>query len=180
MIPLGSIAPEFILPDTRTGQLVSLQELKSDIATVIMFLCNHCPYVKHIEKQLVETALFYQKQGIHFIAISANDVLNYPQDGPLEMKLIAEKNNYSFPYLYDESQVVAKDYQAACTPDFFVFDKNLSCVYRGRFDDSTPGNNRPVSGQELKNALNHILANTPIDPNQQASMGCSIKWKKNA
>jgi peroxiredoxin len=178
MIPLGTIAPDFRLLDTRTGQFVTLQETKSDIATVIMFICNHCPYVKHIQPQLVAMTNSYQQKGIQFIAISSNDVTTHPLDGPEHMKEEAEKNRYYFPYLYDESQVVAKDYQAACTPDFFIFDKQLRCVYRGRFDASTPGNNLPVTGSDLKNALDQILASQTVDPNQHASIGCNIKWKK--
>jgi peroxiredoxin len=177
MMPLGTKAPDFRLPDSRNGQFVSLSESKSAMATVIMFLCNHCPFVQHIQQALVATVTAYQKKGIQFIAISSNDVGTYPQDGPDQMKEVAEKNHYSFPYLYDESQVVAKEYQAACTPDFFVFDSHLSCVYRGRFDDSTPRNNQPVTGKELKAALDQILAQQPVDPNQHPSMGCSIKWK---
>lgn len=177
MIPLGSKAPDFRLLDPLQGKFLSLHELKSDLATVIVFMCNHCPYVKHIRAKLVEIAKLYQAKGISFIAISSNDAAHYPQDGPDQMRIEAKKYNFSFPYLYDETQSVAKAYQAACTPDFYVFDEKLHCVYRGRFDDATPGNDRPVTGADLSNALDHILAGTPVDSNQKASLGCNIKWK---
>lgn len=178
MIRLGTKASNFKLMDTLTGKFVSLEELKSDIATVIMFICNHCPYVIHIQHELVEVAKKYQKKNVQFIAINSNDVQSYPADSPEKMRIESERNHYSFPYLFDETQEVAKAYQAACTPDFFVFDKNLLCVYRGRFDNSTPGNNNPVTGNELSQALDNILAGKPVDQDQKASLGCNIKWKK--
>ncbi len=176
MLPLGTIAPDFKLLDTRTGKQASLQELKSNTATVIMFICNHCPYVKHIQTKLVEIANRYQKKGIAFIAISSNDVKNYPADSPQHMRKEAEIHHYTFPYLYDETQSVAKAYQAACTPDFYLFDATLACVYRGRFDDSTPGNNQPITGKELTQALDSVLTNQPMEENQKPSVGCNIKW----
>lgn len=176
MLPLGTIAPDFKLIDTRHNQTISLQEVKSNIATVIMFICNHCPYVKHIQKKLVEVATTYQKKAVTFIAISSNDIKKYPLDGPDLMRKEAEVNHYSFPYLFDETQEVAKAYHAACTPDFYIFDSNLSCVYRGRFDDSTPGNNHPVTGKDLTSALDAILAHHPVTENQKPSLGCNIKW----
>lgn len=179
MLPLGTLAPDFNLPDTRKmGEWVSLQSSKSHIATVIMFICNHCPYVKHIQAKLVEVAKIYQKKGITFIAISSNDIKNYPADDPEHMRCEAELHDYSFPYLYDETQQVAKDYQAACTPDFYVFDNELRCVYRGRFDSSTPGNNIPVTGCDLTLALDNLLMNQPITHAQCPSIGCNIKWKE--
>ncbi|HEX4044935.1 MAG TPA: thioredoxin family protein [Gammaproteobacteria bacterium] len=180
MIPLGTLAPDFNLIDTRTGQSVQLAESKSAVGTVIMFLCNHCPYVKHIQLKLVEVAQHYQSKGIVFIAINANDVATYPQDGPDKMKIEAEKYHYSFPYLYDATQQVAKAYHAACTPDFFIFDQQLACVYRGRFDDATPGNTVPVTGADLSAALDNLLAGKPPLPadKQQPSLGCNIKWAK--
>lgn len=177
MLPLGSKAPDFTLIDTRTNKMVSLAESKSSIATVIMYLSNHCPYVKHVQTKVVELAKAYQSKGIAFIAISSNDVEAYPADGPEKMRLEAEHFNYSFPYLYDESQEVAKAYKAACTPDFYIFDKNLLCVYRGCLDDSTPGNNKPVTGAHLQGALDCILAGKPVNAEQKPSMGCNIKWK---
>ena len=177
MIPLQTKAPAFSLLNTQDNQFLSLQEYKSDIATVIMFLCNHCPYVKHIQTKLVELAEKYQKKGIRFIAICSNDIEKYPADNPENMRREAEQHHYTFPYLYDETQDVAKAYQAACTPDFYVFDKNLLCVYRGRFDDATPGNNKPITGKDLSEALDAILLNKPVAENQTSSVGCNIKWK---
>lgn len=177
MLPLGTAAPNFELPDTVSGKKLNLQQLKSNVATVIMFICNHCPYVKHIQRELKQFAQEYQKKNVAVIAISSNDVENYPDDSPEKMRETAEKFAYTFPYLYDESQEVAKAYQAACTPDFYLFDKNLKCVYRGQFDDSRPGNNIPVTGKDLKKALDNLIADKPIDPNQKPSMGCNIKWK---
>lgn len=178
MLPLGTIAPDFTLVDTVTNQLRSLQELKSDIATVVMFICNHCPYVVHIRDKLVEVANHYQQQGISFIAINANDIKNYPADAPDKMRMDATKYHYSFPYLFDETQEIAKAYQAACTPDFYIFDKNLACVYRGRFDNATPGNHEPVTGKDLSEALDNVLAGNKINPDQKPSVGCNIKWKR--
>lgn len=178
MIPLGTIAPDFRLVDTRTGKQISLQDVKSDIATVIIFLCNHCPYVKLIQSKLVEVAKTYQAKGIRFVGISSNDINNYPQDGPEFMKAEAEKFHYTFPYLFDETQTVAKAYHAACTPDFFVFDKDLRCVYRGRFDEATPGNQKQVTGADLTMALDCVLAGKAVSVKQIASVGCNIKWKK--
>jgi peroxiredoxin len=179
MIPLGTKAPDFQLPDTISDKTISLKDLPSAHATVIMFLCNHCPYVKHIQSELVEIANKFQKKGVNFIAISSNDARAYPADAPEKMKLEAQANHYSFPYLYDESQEVAKAYHAACTPDFYIFDKNLACVYRGRFDGSTPGNNHPVTGKDLSDALTALLDGKPITIEQKPSLGCNIKWKKN-
>jgi thiol-disulfide isomerase/thioredoxin len=178
MLPLGTKAPLFTLLDTITEKKMSLNDLKSDIATVIMFICNHCPYVKHIQPDLLKVAKEYQEKGIHFIAICSNDAESYPADAPSQMKITAEKNHYSFPYLHDETQDIAKAYQAACTPDFYVFDKHLACVYRGRFDDATPGNQYPVTGKDLKNALDHILEGKSVPTDQRPSVGCNIKWKK--
>lgn len=178
MLPLGTKAPDFFLLDTRTGHEVTLDDLKSSSATVIMFICNHCPYVKHIQNKLVEVAQLYQPKGINFIAISSNDIETHPQDGPEEMKKEAEKHHYSFAYLYDDTQNIAKAYQAACTPDFYIFDKDLLCVYRGRFDNSTPGNNQPVTGNDLTSALDAILAGKEVPTEQHPSHGCNIKWRR--
>ncbi len=178
MMALGFKAPDFHLLNVRMNKVLSLHELKSPIATVIMFICNHCPYVIHIQTKLVEIAKKYQEKNISFIAISSNDALSYPSDAPDKMKIEAEKNDYPFPYLYDESQKVAQDYLAACTPDFFVFDKQLLCVYRGRFDGSTPGNKKPITGEDLSSVLDNMLANMPVNEDQKPSLGCNIKWKK--
>ncbi len=178
MIPLGTKAPDFRLLDVCSDKYVTLQELKSDVATVVMFICNHCPYVKHIQEKLVEVTTKYKEKGIHFIAINSNDVENYPADSPELMKAEAEKHRYPFPYLYDETQEVAKAYHAACTPDLYVFDKDLKCVYRGRFDEATPGNRKPVTGADLCAALDNILASKPVNSHQLPSVGCNIKWKK--
>ncbi len=178
MLPLGTIAPDFILPDTISGNMISLQQEKSGIGTVIMFICNHCPYVIHIQPLLSDIAKKYQAQGIKFIAINSNDIKKYPDDSPEKMKLNAETIGYSFPYLFDETQQIARAYQAACTPDFYLFDHALHCVYRGRFDDSTPGNSIPVTGKDLSAALDALLSNKKIDSDQKPSVGCNIKWKK--
>lgn len=178
MLPLGTIAPDFSLLDTVSQKTLSLQELKSNKATVILFICNHCPYVKLIFPKLIEVAKHYQQQGIHFIGISSNDAENYPADSPEHMKQEAQKRGFTFPYLYDESQAVAKAYQAACTPDLYVFDANLACIYRGRFDDATPGNGRAVTGADLINALEAVLMGKPVNSDQKPSVGCNIKWRK--
>lgn len=177
MIPLGTQAPDFTLFDTVSGKTVSLNELKSDKATLIMFICNHCPFVKHVDEGIVALAKDYQAKGVSFIAISSNDVENYPQDSPELMKEEADKVGYSFPYLYDETQEVAKAYEAACTPDFYVFDAELKCTYRGQLDDSRPGNGKPVTGNDLRNALDETLKGEQVSAPQIPSLGCNIKWK---
>jgi peroxiredoxin len=177
MVALGTVAPHFSLPDTVTGKMVSLTDLKSDKATVVMFICNHCPYVKHVQTQLAQLAKDYQPQGISFAAISSNDVAQYPEDGPGSMKELAERLGFAFPYLYDESQEVARAYQAACTPDLYIFDRDLKLVYRGQLDDSRPSNQIPVTGKDVRAALDRILAGQPVTPEQKPSLGCSIKWK---
>jgi len=177
MMPLGTQAPDFSLLDTVSGKFLSLGDLKSNKATVVMFICNHCPYVIHIQDNLVEIAREYQNKGLNFIAISSNDVSAHPDDSPDNMKKRAEELGYCFPYLYDETQAVAKAYFAACTPDFYIFDQNLLCRYRGRFDDSSPGNGKPITGKDLTTALDNILAAQPVDAEQFPSMGCNIKWK---
>lgn len=176
-MPLGTQAPTFTLPDTVSGKTVSLEELKSDKATVIMFICNHCPFVKHVDEGMVSLANDYQPKGVSFIAISSNDVDNYPQDAPDLMKEEAADVGYNFPYLYDHSQEVAKAYDAACTPDFYIFDGEMKCVYRGQLDDSRPGNGKPVTGSNMRLALDNILGGQEISIPQIPSMGCNIKWK---
>lgn len=178
MIPLDTRAPEFTLRDVTTGNEITLSKAGGKIATVIMFICNHCPYVKLINPVLVAVAKEYQPQGISFIAISSNDVLQYPDDGPERMKTVSEELGYPFPYLYDETQEIARAYDAACTPDIFVFDKDLRLKYRGQFDDARPGNNRQVTGKDLRDALDALLAGKKPDQNQKPGIGCNIKWKK--
>lgn len=177
MMPLGTNAPNFELLDTLSGEMRSLDELKSEKATVIMFICNHCPFVKHVDQGLVSLAHDYLNKGVKFIAISSNDVENYPQDGPELMKEEAEKVGYPFPYLYDETQEVAKAYDAACTPDFFIFDQDMKCAYRGQLDGSRPGNEVPVTGEDIRAALDDLLADRPVEGVQKPSLGCNIKWK---
>lgn len=178
MMPPGTKAPYFELVDTVSGDLVSLQDVKSDAATVVMFVCNHCPYVLHILDEVVAIAKLYQTKGIQFVAINSNDVVGYPEDSPEKMKQLAVKDGFTFPYLYDEDQTIAKVYQAACTPEFYVFDNSFKCFYHGRFDAAMPGNDVPVTGIDLMQALDKALAAEPIPDNQMPSMGCNIKWKK--
>lgn len=177
MTPLGKKAPGFTLPDTVSGKDVSLEQVKGATATVIMFICNHCPFVKHVNAELVKLGNDYKNKGIGFIAISSNDIVAYPQDGPKEMKAVATQLHYPFPYLYDASQEVAKAYNAACTPDFFIYDGGLSLVYRGQLDDSRPGNDKPVTGADIRNALDHLVAGKQVPEAQKPGIGCSIKWK---
>ena len=177
MLPLGSEAPKFVLPDTVSGQTIRLVDIASDKATVVMFLCNHCPYVIHVNDEIVRLANDYIAKGVAFVGISSNDVENYPEDGPDQMKKVAEKLKYPFPYLYDESQNVARAFDAACTPDFYVFDKDLKLVYRGRLDDSRPKSGTPLTGKDLRDALDAVLAGKPVDEKQYPSGGCNIKWK---
>ncbi|KPM30760.1 Alkyl hydroperoxide reductase/ Thiol specific antioxidant/ Mal allergen [Croceitalea dokdonensis DOKDO 023] len=177
MLPLGTIAPKFTLFDTVSETHKSLEELKGPKGTLIFFICNHCPFVIHINPELAQIGLDYQAKGISLIGISSNDVENYPQDSPKLMKQKAKEAGYTFPYLYDESQDVAKAYDAACTPDFFLFNTNLQLVYRGQLDDSRPGNDIPLTGQDLRNAMDCLLAGRDVPAHQKPSIGCNIKWK---
>ncbi|WP_299128443.1 thioredoxin family protein [uncultured Winogradskyella sp.] len=177
MLPLGTKAPDFKLIDTKDDTSKSLNELKGNVGTLVMFICNHCPFVIHVNEQLVQLANDYKDKGINCIAISSNDVVNYPQDGPEKMKTHAEANHYPFPYLYDETQEVAKAYDAACTPDFFLFNSSLELVYAGQLDGSRPGNGIPVTGKDLRAAMDALLNNQSVNQNQKPSMGCNIKWK---
>lgn len=178
MIPLGTKAPDFALMDAISSKPIRLSDHRSPIATVIMFICNHCPYVKLILATVVKVAKTYQAQGISFIAISSNDAAAYPADAPEAMRAEALRQGFTFPYLIDETQAVAKAYHAACTPDFYIFDRDLLCVYRGRFDAATPGNNLPVTGSDLMAALEAVLRGEPVNEEQVPSLGCNIKWKK--
>ncbi|MCR9251521.1 MAG: thioredoxin family protein [bacterium] len=177
MLPLGTVAPDFNLLDTVTDKNIGLKDIEPSKGTVIMFICNHCPYVIHIQDEIASMAKEYSKKGISFVAISSNDVENYPADSPEKMKERAKELDFNFPYLYDETQEVAKAYMAACTPDFYVFDENLKCVYRGRMDEATPGNGKPVNGQDLRTAMDAVINGTSISEEQFPSMGCNIKWK---
>ncbi len=176
MLPLGTTAPDFRLPDTN-GKTVSSVDFKDKPALLVLFICNHCPYVKHIRTGLAQLARDYLPRGVAIVGINSNDVANYPDDSPAKMKDEVKAAGYLFPYLYDKSQAVAKAYRAACTPDIYLFDKSHKLVYRGQFDDSRPGNGMPVTGKDLRAALDAVLEGKPISPNQKASMGCNIKWK---
>ena len=177
MVELGTKAPGFVLPDTASGRNLSLEDVKSKVATVIMFICNHCPFVKHVNAELVRLANDYKNKGIGFVAISSNDVINHPDDAPGLMTQVAKQLKYPFPYLYDESQETAKAYDAACTPDFFIYDKDLHLVYRGQLDDSRPGNEIPVTGKDIRHALDCLINDEPVPQEQRPSIGCNIKWK---
>ena len=177
MIPLGTKAPQFALRDVITGKMISPEAKQNVPATVICFICNHCPYVRHINHGLVVLARKYMPKGVSFIAINANDVAAYPDDAPEHMKQVAQDLQYPFPYVFDETQEVARAYVAACTPDFYVFDGDLALVYRGQFDDSRPGNEVPVTGKDIGAALDAVLSRKTIDSNQKPSLGCNIKWK---
>lgn len=177
MVALGTKAPDFLLPDTASGKQLSLNEIKGTTATMIMFICNHCPFVKHVNPELVKLANDYKSKGIRFIAISSNDIISHPDDSPGLMTQVAKQLKYPFPYLYDESQETAKAYDAACTPDFFIYDKYLHLVYWGQLDDSRPGNGIPVTGKDIRHALDCIIKGYPVPQEQRPSIGCNIKWK---
>ncbi len=178
MLALGTIAPNAALPDTVSNTNINIHDLLGPKGLVVMFLCNHCPYVIHVNPEIVHLSKDYIPKGIGFVGISSNDVVNYPQDGPDFMKKHAQEVGYRFPYLYDESQEVAKAYDAACTPDFYVFNKNLKLVYRGRLDDSKPGNDIALTGKDIRSALDSIIDDDVPNSEQFPSMGCNIKWKK--
>ncbi|WP_210397817.1 thioredoxin family protein [Motiliproteus sediminis] len=173
MLPLGTVAADFVLPDPRGTESLSLRAARGERGTLICFICNHCPFVKHIEQVLCRLAPEWIQRGVAVIAISANDVQAFPEDAPERMAA----KDYPFPYLYDQSQQVAKAYHAACTPDFYLFDATLALVYRGQFDDSRPGNELPVSGESLSAAVNGLLQSQPPLAEQKPSIGCNIKWK---
>jgi peroxiredoxin len=176
MLPLGTAAPDFKLPDTN-GTTVALADFRGQPALLVIFMCNHCPYVKHLRAGLAQLARDYRPRGAAIVGINANDVANYPEDRPAKMKEEVKAAGYLFPYLYDETQAVAKAYRAACTPDFYLFDKNQKLVYRGQFDDSRPGNGVPVTGNDVRAALDAVLAGKPVPPDQKPGIGCNIKWK---
>lgn len=176
-IELGFKAPDFSLPDVVSGKTASFSDVKGEKGTLVMFICNHCPYVIHVLPEIIRLAHDFMKKGIGIVAISANDASSYPQDGPGEMRRLALEENFPFPYLYDESQQTAKDYHAVCTPEFNLFDGKDRCVYRGRLDASTPGNNVELSGNDLRYAIDTLLKGKQIEAKQEPAMGCSIKWK---
>lgn len=176
MIALGSPAPDFTLPDTVSGKPVSLGDFAAAPALLVMFICNHCPYVKHIAPALAALGRDYLPQGLAIVAISANDASTYPDDSPDQMRSMALELGYPFPYLYDATQQVALAYQAVCTPDFFLYDANRCLVYRGQFDASRPGSSSPITGADLRAACDAVLQRQPISSEQQPSLGCNIKW----
>jgi len=176
MLPLGTPAPEFRLPDTA-GKIVSLADFRGKAALLVVFMCNHCPYVIHIRGGLAQLASDYLPRGLGMVGISANDASTYPADSPARMKEEVKAAGYTFPYLYDESQAVAKSYRAACTPDFFLFNRDHTLVYRGQFDASRPGNGVPVTGMDVRAAIDAVMAGRPAPEKQVPSIGCNIKWK---
>lgn len=178
MLPLGTSAPAFSLPNAVDGKTVSLADFADRPGLLVIFMCNHCPFVVHLRKDLAKFTDEYREKGLGIVGISSNDVATHPDDGPEKMALEAKSAGYHFPYLYDESQEVAKAYRAACTPDFFLFDRERKLVYRGQFDDSRPGNDKPVTGADLRTACDAVLACKPVTPDQKPSIGCNIKWKK--
>lgn len=178
MIPLGTKAPDFKLKDVISNTFLTFYSEKNDYqASVVMFICNHCPFVKHVNNEIVRVANDYSTKNIRFFAINSNDIKNYPEDSPEKMKIVAQSENYPFPYLFDETQEVAKAYNAACTPDFFVFDKSDKLIYRGQLDDSRPGNDYPTDGKALRAALDCVIEGREITDTQKPSIGCNIKWK---
>jgi len=178
MLEIGTKAPHFSLPDANgDGETVTLDDVSDGKALLVMFICNHCPFVKHVNEELVKLANDYKDKGLNTVAISSNNIETHPDDRPELMKEVAEDLNYPFPYLYDETQEVAKAYKAACTPDFFLFDENLKLAYRGQLDDSRPGNDKPVTGKDLRAAIDDVLAGNEVTAKQKPSAGCNIKWK---
>lgn len=176
MLPLGTEAPQFRLPDTE-GKMVASEDFQDSPALLVVFMCNHCPFVQHVLPEFVRLARDYQSRGVVIVGINSNDIETYPQDGPAAMAELSRNKGLTFPYLFDDSQEVAKAYGAACTPDFYLFDGSRHLVYRGRMDDSSPGNDRPVTGVDLRAALDAVLDGRPVSPDQQPSLGCNIKWK---
>lgn len=177
MLPLGTAAPDFNLPNVVTHRDLSLKDATGPKGLLVMFLCRHCPFVKHLQSAIAQLGRDYQEKGIGIVAISSNDIASYPDDSPESLAEQAREVGFTFPYLYDETQQVARAYNAVCTPDFFLFDSNHKLVYRGQFDSSRPGNEIPITGHDLRAALDALLANQPINPDQHPSLGCNIKWK---
>jgi len=179
MLPLGTQAPDFLLLNVD-GESISLAEFADARALLVVFMCNHCPFVKHLANELANLAREYQVKGVAVVGINSNDASTHPGDSPEQMVHEFEERGYTFPYLYDETQQVAKAYHAACTPDFYVFDGSRKLVYRGQFDDSRPESGIPITGSDLRAALDTVLAGQPVSPEQNPSIGCNIKWKQNA
>ena len=177
MLQLGTQAPEFRLPDAISGEIISLANFADKKALLLMFICCHCPFVKHIEQEITRIGQDYQNRSLGIIAISANDISKYPDDSPENIKLMAQRLRFNFPFCYDETQKVAQSYTAACTPDFFLYSNSRKLAYRGQLDDSRPGNQIPVTGKDLRQAIDHLLADRLIDFPQKPSIGCNIKWK---
>jgi len=178
MLALGTSAPDFHLPDVTTGKTVALSDLGGTKALLVMFICRHCPYVKHVQDELARLGKDYAGKSLRIVAISSNDAVTYPDDAPESLRAMAAEVGFNFPFLYDESQETAREYSAACTPDFFVFDEARHLAYRGQSDDSRPGNGKPVTGRDLRGAIDTLLSGGKVDPNQRPSVGCNIKWKK--
>ena len=179
MVPLGTEAKDFKLYDTVSKTVVSFDQIKGSLGTLVLFICNHCPFVIHINPILIKISKKYKKSGLNIVAISSNDVEKYPQDGPLQMAKHAKKNGYDFPYLFDETQEVAKIYDAACTPDIYLYNYNNRLVYKGQIDDSRPGNKIPINGNDLVNAIECLINKVENKRIQKPSIGCNIKWKIN-
>lgn len=177
MLPIGTVAPPFSLRDVMSGQIYSLDSFSGQVALLVMFLCRHCPYVQHIEQEIAKLGQDYGGTGLGIIGISSNDPAHYPDDAPDRLKEMAQRLAFPFPLCFDETQEVAKAYKAACTPDFYLFDAQRWLVYRGQLDDSRPGSNKPVTGRDLRTAIDAVLAGKPVTGNQKPSVGCSIKWK---
>lgn len=177
MLPLGAPAPDFQLPDVVSGDTVTLRSFADKEALLVMFICRHCPFVVHVQEELARLGSDYRTRNVGIVAISSNDAENYPDDSPANLKAMAEELDFAFPYCYDESQEVARSYQAACTPDFFLFDGQRELVYRGQLDASRPGNNEPVTGRDLRDAVDAVLSGAAISSDQTPSVGCNIKWK---
>lgn len=177
MLPLGTAAPSFSLRDVVNRQIYSLDSFSDKTALVVMFICRHCPYVVHVQEELAKLGRDYRDTDLGIIAISSNDPVGYPDDSPLKLKEMALRLGFTFPFCHDETQEVAKTYRAACTPDFYLFDRDRRLVYRGQLDDSRPGNNKPVTGQDLRAAIQAVLVGKSVEGNQRPSIGCSIKWK---
>jgi peroxiredoxin len=177
MLALGTKAPDFQLPDVVSGETISLATFTGKQALLVMFICRHCPYVKHVQQELAQIGKDYAGKDVGIVAISANDVTSHPDDAPDRLKQMAQELSFTFPFCYDESQATAKAYTAACTPDFFLFDGDRQLVYRGQLDDSRPGNDKPVTGHDLRGAIDTVLAGEPVSSDQKPSIGCNIKWK---